>query len=71
MGLEANYGETPLDGDELDALEPALLTHQNGLPKKYELYDIESSLLHAARRVRLDQVDRGQLTLVELWSAGF
>ena len=32
MGLDPGYGETPLDGDEMSALEPALLEHFDRIP---------------------------------------
>ena len=49
MGLDPGYGETPLDGDEMSALEPALLEHFDRIPDKLTIHSLEQqtlSLIH-------------------------
>lgn len=45
MGVGPSYGETPLDGEELDALEPRLLEEFAEPPGKADVFDLESRSL--------------------------
>lgn len=44
MALSPGYGETPLDGDELDALLPAIREVLGDVPTKAEVYELEQAL---------------------------
>ena len=44
MGLGPGYGETPLEGEELDALDPALISLFGTAATKSEIFDLEAAL---------------------------
>lgn len=44
MSFSPDYGETPLDGDELDALLPRTRHALGGSPSKAEVYDLEQAI---------------------------
>ena len=66
MGLDPGYGETPLDGDEMSALEPALLEYFDRIPDKLTIHSLEQQTLAVARARMLEVIDSSELTLDEI-----
>ncbi|MCG7235036.1 Fic family protein [Corynebacterium sp. ACRQP] len=71
MGLNPGYGETPLEGDRIDALEPLVLDRYGRIPSKAELYDLETELLFIARTRLLESVDAARLSLDDILTTSF
>ncbi|MCP1387288.1 Fic family protein [Corynebacterium sp. TA-R-1] len=71
MGVGPSYGETPLDGEELDALEPRLLEEFAEPPGKADVFDLESTLLVGSRLILLEEVDAGELRVDDLLTVAF
>lgn len=71
MGLNPGYGETPLEGDRIDALEPLVLDRYGRIPSKAELYDLETELLFIARTRLLESVDTARLSLDDILTTSF
>lgn len=71
MGLSPGYGETPLEGDRIDALEPLVLDRYGRIPSKAEIYDLETELLLIARTKLLEDVDAARLSLDNILSTSF
>lgn len=63
MGLDADYGSTPIDGEELDQLEPTLLDLLGAAVTKAQIYDLEATLLQEARINRMSLITDGTLTI--------
>lgn len=71
MGLNPGYGETPLEGDRIDALEPLVLDRYGRIPSKAEIYDLETELLFIARTRLLEDVDAARLSLDDILTTSF
>lgn len=71
MALSPGYGETPLDGDELDALLPTLREVLGEVPTNAELYDLEQAVQDEVAEELLTSVIEGSLLLDELLSDQF
>ena len=71
MGLNPGYGETPLEGDRIDALEPLVLDRYGRIPSKAEIYDLETELLFIARTRLLESVDTARLSLDNILTTSF
>lgn len=71
MGLNPGYGETPLEGDRIDALEPFVIHRYGRIPSKAEIYDLETELLFIARTRLLEDVDAARLSLDNILSTSF
>ena len=71
MGLNPGYGETPLEGDRIDALEPLVLDRYGRIPSKAEIYDLETELLLIARTKLLEDVDSSRLALADILTTSF
>ena len=71
MGLTPGYGETPLEGDELEALNPEVLRILGESFTKSTIYDLETALYSEARERLLSAIDRGKLTVPDLLTPSF
>ena len=71
MGLVPGYGETPLEGEELDTLDPALISHLGTAPTKSEIYDLESALQAEVRDRLMSQIDNGEIDLDKILHVDF
>lgn len=71
MGLDPGYGETPLDGDEMSALEPALLEHFDRIPDKLTIHSLEQQTLAVTRARVLEDIDNSELHLDEILTTSF
>lgn len=71
MGLSPGYGETPLDGDELSALEPHILESFSHPPNKLAIHHLEQRILAAARTRLLESVDAARLSLDDILTTSF
>lgn len=66
MTISPGYGETPLDGDELDALLPAIRDVLGDSPTKAGVYDLEQAVQDEVAEELLTAVIGGSLALSEL-----
>lgn len=71
VGIEPGYGETPLDGEELDSLDPALGGSLGLHISKTEIYDLESALHEEVRDRLMGRVDQKVLGLDEMLRSDF
>lgn len=71
MTLVPGYGETPLDGDELDALLPAVRELLGDSLTKADVYDLEQAVQGQVTEDLLPQVLQGDPALEELISDHF
>lgn len=71
MGLGPGYGETPLEGEELDALDPALISLFGTAATKSEIFDLEAALQAEVRDRLMARIDKGDLTLDEILRVDF
>lgn len=71
MGLSPGYGETPLDGDELSALEPHILESFSHPPNKLANHHLEQRILAAARTRFLENIDAARLSLDDILTTSF
>ena len=71
MGLNPGYGETPLEGDRIDALEPLVIHRYGRIPGKAEIYDLETEMLFIARTRLLKDVDAARLSLDDILTTSF
>jgi fido (protein-threonine AMPylation protein) len=71
MALSPGYGETPIDGDELDALLPSARELLGEPVTKAAVYDLEQALQDEVAEELLTQVLAGELTLDELLTDHF
>lgn len=71
MGLGPGYGETPLEGEELDALDPRLISHLGTASTKAAIFDLESALQAEVRDRFMARIDHGDLTLEEILREDF
>lgn len=53
MSLNPGYGETPVDGDELGAIEPSVLESFGGIPTKKAIHYLEQGVDGNGRFTRL------------------
>lgn len=71
MPLQLGYGETPLSGDELDALLPHVV-NTLGMPiRKADVFDLEAAVLQDVAERLIADVFNGDLTLDELLTDQF
>lgn len=71
MGLDPQYGTTPVDWERADALEPGIIDLFDGIPSHRAIYDLESQLLQEARTRFLEEIDDGQLLLNDILTTTF
>ena len=71
MGLNPGYGETPLEVDRIDALEPLVIHRYGRIPGKAEIYDLETEMLFIARTRLLKDVDAARLSLDDILTTSF
>lgn len=71
MPLQPGYGETPLSGDELDALLPHVVTTLGMPVSKADIFDLESAGLQDVAEGLITDVFNGDLTLDELLTDQF
>ena len=71
MGLSPGYGETPLDRDELSALEPHILESFSHPSNKMAIHHLEQRILAAARTRLLEDVDTARLSLDDILTTSF
>lgn len=71
MTVEPGYGETPLDGDEWDALLPDVATRLGSVPLKSEVFDLEQAIYAEVATAHVTTVLDNQLTLNELLTDHF
>lgn len=71
MTISPGYGETPLDGDELDALLPAIRDVLGDSPTKAGVYDLEQAVQDEVAEELLTAVIGGSLALSELMTDRF
>lgn len=66
MPLQPEYGETPLSGDERDALLPHVVDTLGAPIRKADIFDFESAVLQDVAEGLIADVFSGKLTLDEL-----
>lgn len=71
MSLSPGYGETPIDGDELDALLPAVREALGEPPTKAAVFDLEQQIQDEVAADSLTAVIGGDLALDELMTDHF
>ncbi len=71
MSLNPGYGETPVDGDELGAIEPSVLESFGGIPTKKAIHYLEQGTLAATRARFLSEINRHQLHLEDILTTSF
>ena len=71
MPLQPGYGETPLSGDELDALLPHVVDILGQPVSKADIFDLESAILQDVAEGLITDVFNGDLTLDELLTDQF
>ena len=71
MTLSPDYGETPLDGDELDTLLPVVREVLGNAATKAEVYDLEQAVQDEIAEELLSSVIDGGLQLDELLADHF
>lgn len=71
MSLSPGYGETPIDGDELDALLPAVREALGEPPTKAAVFDLEQQIQDEVAADSLTAVIDGSLALDELMTDHF
>lgn len=71
MGLTPGYGETPLEGDEPEALNPEVLRILGESFTKSAIYDLETALYSEARERLLSEIDHEKLTVPDLLTPSF
>ena len=71
MPLQPGYGETPLSGDELDALLAHVVDTLGPPVSKADIFDLESAVLQDVAEGLITDVFNGDLTLDELLTDQF
>ena len=71
MPLQPGYGETPLSGDELDALLANVVDTLGPPVSKADIFDLESAILQDVAEGLITDVFNGDLTLDELLTDQF
>lgn len=71
MKLSPDYGETPIDGDEFDALLPAVREALGATPSKAAVHDLEQAVQVEVAEELLIAVIAGELALDELLTDHF
>jgi fido (protein-threonine AMPylation protein) len=71
MPLQPGYGETPLSGDELDALLAHVVDTLGPPVSKADIFDLESAILQDVAEGLITDVFNGDLTLDELLTDQF
>lgn len=71
MPLQPGYGETPLSGDELDALLAHVVDTLGPPVSKADIFDLESAVLQDVAEGLITDVFNGDLTLDELLADQF
>ena len=71
MPLQPEYGETPLSGDELDALITHVVDTLGPPVSKADIFDLETAVLQDLAEGLITDVFNGDLTLDELLTDQF
>lgn len=71
MTVGPGYGETPLDGDEWDALLPAVAMRLGSVPLKSEVFDLEQAIYAEVATAHVTAVLDNRLTLNDLLTDHF
>ncbi|RRJ86507.1 cell filamentation protein Fic [Gulosibacter macacae] len=71
MTATPDYGETPVDPDELDSLTTFARSELGAEPTKAEVYDFEQAILIEVRQAHIEQIIDGALRLDELLTDHF
>ena len=69
--MQPGYGETPLSGDELDALLTHVVDTLGSPVSKADIFDLESAVLQDVAEGLITDVFKGNLTLDELLTDQF
>jgi len=71
MGISPDYGDTPLSGDELDAVLPTLAELLGTTPGKSALYDFEQAIHVNVAQKLMDDAINGRLAVESIVTERF